>query len=288
LRAVPFQNDNEANEENLWFPNVLLGLIVVVCLLGRNSLTGRFKKLAPGEHDMERLAFVLGAFACLGLVDMSAYGQINIGGGGNRGNSGANIGQGFAKGEGSVKAKGQDGNSNNEGRRSSGNNNNRDGFNIGGRDGINIDPGKNGISIDSQRNKDRDNFRKDNDRHRDDLTKRSRIGDGNWDKFGIGRLDDSRYRNSSGNQWRYKKYGNDWFYWTPTGYWMFYGNGRWNRYDPDVYATYYYGDGYVPQQVVPTNFNGPYYEDSNGFYYLNGNQRVYDPTIRRQVNAVVN
>jgi len=171
-------------------------------------------------------------------------------------------------------------------------NKNRDGVNIGGKDGINIDAGKGGIVVDSQRNRDRDNDRKDNnrrddnDRRRDDLTKRARIGDGDWDKFGIGRLDDSRYRNQSGNQWRYKRYGNDWFYWAPAGYWMFYGNNHWNRYSPDVYATYYYGDNYIPQQqIVPANFNGPYYEDSNGFYYMNGNQRVYDPSIRRMVTA---
>jgi hypothetical protein len=183
------------------------------------------------------------------------------------------------------------GNSNNKN-----DNKNRDGVNIGGKDGINIDAGKGGIAVDSQRNKDRDNDRKDsnrrddNDRRRDDLTKRGRIGDGDWDKFGIGRLDDNRYKNQSGNQWRYKRYGNDWFYWAPAGYWMYYGNNHWNRYDPDSYATYYYGDGnYVPQQAaVPANFNGPYYEDSNGFYYMNGNQRVYDPSIRRNVNAAVN
>jgi len=166
-------------------------------------------------------------------------------------------------------------------------NKNRDGVNIGGKDGINIDAGKGGIAIDSQRNRDRDNDRKDNnrrddnDRRRDDLSKRGRIGDGDWDKFGIGRLDDSRYKNQSGNQWRYKRYGNDWFYWAPAGYWMYYGNNHWNRYDPDSYATYYYGNGYVPQQQVPANFNGPYFEDSNGFYYMNGNQRVYDQSIRR-------
>jgi len=173
---------------------------------------------------------------------------------------------------------------------------NRDGVNIGGKDGINIDAGKGGIAVDSQRNKDRDNDRRDgdrrdnNDRRRDDLTKRGHMGDSDFDRFGIGRLDDNRYRNQSGNQWRYKRYGSDWFYWTPSGYWMYYGNNRWNRYDPDSYATYYYGDsGYVPQQAaVPANFNGPYYEDSNGFYYMNGNQRVYDPSIRRGANASVN
>ena len=276
---------------------------------------------------MKSLAVLLGTLACFSLASITAYGQINVpgvGGGGNRGDNKTNV-QGNKDNKDDNKPdnnnrrgsnnknnagnKNDNKNDNNKDRGSANKNDNdnkdrgaannnkndnkkRDGVNIGGRDGINIDAGKGGIVVDSQRNKDRDNDRRDgdrrdNDRRRDDLTKRARIGDGDWDKFGIGRLDDSRYRNQSGNQWRYKRYGNDWFYWAPAGYWMFYGNNRWNRYDPDVYATYYYGPGgYVPQQqVVPANFNGPYYEDSNGFYYMNGNQRVYDPSIRRMVTA---
>jgi len=275
---------------------------------------------------MQRFAILLGTMAWLGLVTVTAFGQ--PGGDDKRSDNKPNAQGNKDGGKKDIKDNKPDNkpdnnrrsnnkpNDNDNRRGNSGNNKNdnkdggnsnkndndkdrgnasnkndnktRDGINVGGKDGINIDAGKGGISVDSQRNKDRDNDRKDNnrrddnDRRRDDLTKRARIGDGDWDRFGIGRLDDSRYRNQSGNQWRYKRYGNDWFYWAPAGYWMFYGNGNWNRYSPDVYATYYYGDNYVPrQQVVPANFNGPYYEDSNGFYYMNGNQRVYDPTIHR-------
>jgi len=254
---------------------------------------------------MKRFAILFGAVAWLGLA-MTAYGQLPGLGGSNdnkRGDNKPNV-QNKDNGNKDNKDNKPDNNNrrsnnkpDNDKDRGNANNNkndnkNRDGINIGGKDGINIDTGKGGLVVDSQRNRDRDGDRKDNnrrdnnDRRRDDLTKRDRIGDGDWDKFGIGRLDDSRYRNQSGNQWRYKRYGNDWFYWAPAGYWMFYGNNHWNRYSPDVYATYYYGDNYIPQQqVAPANFNGPYYEDSNGFYSMNGNQRVYDPSIRRMVTA---
>jgi len=243
-------------------------------------------------------------------------------GGGNRGGGGGGANLNVAPGGAKVESKGNanvrsgnanvqnkanaqskanmqsNANRNNDAARRATNNANRDGVNIGGRDGINIDAGRNGLQVDSQRDKDRDNARRnDNNRNksdrdrnnngrRDDLTSRGRIGDSDWDRFGIGRLDNNRYRNYSGNQWRYQRYGNDWFYWMPAGYWMFYGNGRWNRYDADVYSTYYYGNNYAQPpvqqtQVVPANFNGPFYEDSSGFYYMNGNQRVYDPSIQR-------
>jgi len=251
---------------------------------------------------MRRFAVTVSALALSALIGGSAFGQIGLGGGGkgsdggNRGGGGGganlNVNPGGAKLESKTNASVQSGNakkSNDAVRRSTSSNSNanRDGVNIGGRDGINIDAGRNGLQVDSQRNKDRDNNLRDNDRRnnndrRDDLTHRSRIGDSDWDRFGIGRLDNNRYRNYSGNQWRYQRYGSDWFYWMPAGYWMFYGNGRWNRYDADSYSAYYYGDTNVqPQQAVQANFNGPFYEDSSGFYYLNGSQRVYDPSIQR-------
>jgi hypothetical protein len=109
---------------------------------------------------------------------------------------------------------------------------------------------------------------------------RGRIGDSNWDRWGVGRLDDSRFRNSSGNDWRYRRWGNEWWYWMPAGYWMFWRNGDWVRYDPDAYT---YGDTYQGNYAAS---NGPYYEDSNGFYYIDGGRRIYDPSIRRVGGAV--
>jgi hypothetical protein len=250
------------------------------------------------DIKMRRFGVTVGALALSALVSASAFGQIDLGGGGaanlNVNPGGAKVeskGNANSQGNANVQSKANaqskgnvqtNANRNNDAARRATNNANRDGVNIGGRDGINVDAGRNGLQVDSQRNKDRDNDRRNNNDRRDDLTRRGRIGDSDWDRFGVGRLDNDRYRNYSGNQWRYKRYGSDWFYWMPAGYWMYYGNGRWNRYDADSYATYYYGDNYVqPQQAVQANFNGPFYEDSAGFYYMNGNQRVYDPSIQR-------
>jgi len=178
--------------------------------------------------------------------------------------------------DGGAKANVQSSSRDNDGPRSAfyrGDNNrgNNDGANLSARDALNVG-GKSGVSV---------------GRDGRDYIGRNRIGDSDFDRFGIGRMDDARYRTYSGNQWRYKRYGSDWFYWMPAGYWMFYGDGRWNRYEPDSYATYYYGDTYQqPQQPATTaGFNGPYYEDSSGFYHMNGNQRVYDPQIQRVANV---
>ncbi len=78
------------------------------------------------------------------------------------------------------------------------------------------------------------------------------------------------------NRWRYRRYGGDWWYWTPGGYWMFYRDGNWSRYNDDgTYQTY-------SEPTEATNaFNGPYYEDSNGFYYFDNGRRVYDSQIKR-------
>jgi len=146
--------------------------------------------------------------------------------------------------------------------------NDHDGVNLNAKDGVNIG-GRDGVTI----GRDGRNY-----------IGRTRIGDSDFDRYGIGRLDANRYASERGNQWRYRHYGNDWFYWMPAGYWMFYGDGRWNRYDADAYSTYYYGDNYQ-QPAAAANFSGPYYEDSNGFYHMNGNQRVYDPNIQRVANV---
>jgi hypothetical protein len=80
---------------------------------------------------------------------------------------------------------------------------------------------------------------------------------------------------------RYRRWGNEWWYWMPAGYWMFWRNGDWVRYDTDAYT---YDDNY--QQGNYASFNGPYYEDSNGFYYMQNGRRIYDPQIRRVANEV--
>jgi len=221
--------------------------------------------------------------ACIGFLSATAFAApgISVGGGGGGGGRGDGGGpRASLNAGGGVKANVQSsdrGNRNGDDGRRSANYRGNDGINIGGRNGVTFGGdrgginvgGRNGVSV---------------GRDGRDYIGRSRIGDNGWDRWGIGRMDDSRYRNYSGNQWRYRRYGNDWFYWMPAGYWMFYGDGRWNRYDADSYASYYYGDNYQ-QPSVAANFSGPYYEDSNGFYSLNGNERVYDPSIRRVANV---
>jgi hypothetical protein len=102
----------------------------------------------------------------------------------------------------------------------------------------------------------------------------NKMGDSNWDKNGIGSMDESKHKDDKDNKWRYQHMGKDWWYWMPGGYWDYYRYGRWNRYNVDTY---------VDMSPAPSNgsANGPYYEDQNGFYYLNGNRKVYDPQIQR-------
>jgi hypothetical protein len=135
-----------------------------------------------------------------------------------------------------------------------------------GRDnvGVNVDRGRVGVNVDRNRSGDR-----------------GRLGDRDYDRHGIGALDDSRYRGRNDNRWRFTKWHNQWWYWMPAGYWMAWDGGRWNRYDEGSYVDNYYND----QQPIASNASGPYYEDQNGFYSFEGNRKVYDPQIRR-VNSV--
>jgi hypothetical protein len=92
------------------------------------------------------------------------------------------------------------------------------------------------------------------------------LGDNNFDKNGIGSLDEKKFSNEKDNKWRYSRKGNAWWYWAPGGYWMYWRNGDWSRYNVDNYVD---------------ALSGPYYEDDNGFYSLQGDRKVYDPQIRR-------
>jgi hypothetical protein len=108
------------------------------------------------------------------------------------------------------------------------------------------------------------------------------LGDRGFDRRGIGPLDEARYAGYRDNNWRYRRWGNEWWYWLPTGRWDYYRDGRWNSYDYDSYV-----DVYQQNQPVQTaNYNGPYYEDQNGFYYMDGNRKVYDSQIRRVAGEV--
>jgi hypothetical protein len=157
--------------------------------------------------------------------------------------------------------------------------------NVGGGDrgrgaDINVDAGRGGANIEANVDRGNRTDRRESvvDRNRSNTRDRGKIGDNNWDRWGVGRLDDSRFRNNAGNDWRYRRWGNEWWYWMPAGYWMYWRNGDWTRYDADSYS---YGD-----QGNYASFSGPYYEDSNGFYYLQNDRRIYDPQIRRVGNEV--
>lgn len=114
------------------------------------------------------------------------------------------------------------------------------------------------------------------------LDRTAHLGDRSYDKRGIGALDEARYANSRDNNWRYRRWGNEWWYWLPTGTWDYWRDGRWYPYDYDNYVDVYQQN----QPVQAVNYNGPYYEDQNGFYYMNGNRRMYDPQIRRVAGEV--
>lgn len=78
------------------------------------------------------------------------------------------------------------------------------------------------------------------------------------------------------DRWRYRQYGGNWWYWLPAGYWMYYRDGNWSRYNDG--GTY---EAYSEPTQAANGFHGPYYEDSNGFYYFDQGRRVYDSHIRR-------
>ncbi len=114
------------------------------------------------------------------------------------------------------------------------------------------------------------------------VDRNSHLGDGQFDRRGIGPLDANRYANSRDNNWRYRRWGNEWWYWGRAGNWLYWRDNRWYPYDYDSYTDVYQQN----QPVQAANYNGPYYEDQNGFYYMNGNQKVYDPQIHRTAGEV--
>jgi hypothetical protein len=143
--------------------------------------------------------------------------------------------------------------------------------------GANVNVDRNGANMQVERGRDGANVNVDRNRNVD----RARLGDREFDRHNIGALDDSRFRGRNDNRWRYSRWHNQWWYWMPAGYWMVWNNDRWNRYDADAYV-----DNYSDQQPLASNASGPYYEDRNGFYYFEGNRKIYDPQIRRVANSV--
>ncbi len=206
---------------------------------------------------MRTFFYLIGFAMYTALAVGVAYGEPRgRDGGGTGGNNAGNVARGVDRGDGNI------------GRTVDGAADGR---------GANVNVDRNGANVQVDRGRDGANVNVDRNRNVD----RARLGDREFDRHGIGALDDNRFRGRNDNRWRYSRWHNQWWYWMPAGYWMVWNNDRWNRYDTDTYV-----DNYSNQQPLASNASGPYYEDQNGFYYFEGNRKVYDPQIRRVANSV--
>ena len=137
----------------------------------------------------------------------------------------------------------------------------RVGVNAGGNIGVNVDRGP----MLSTRNQ-------------------ARLGTRDFDRRGIGRIDEGRFAGQKDNNWRYSRWHDRWWYWLPAGGWVWWNGDRWANYDADTYVDNY-GSYAAPQTAVAAGSSGPYYEDQGGFFYYRGGQKVYDPNIQRVAGA---
>jgi hypothetical protein len=71
-----------------------------------------------------------------------------------------------------------------------------------------------------------------------------------------------------------QRHGNNWLYWSPRGNWLIYQGGSWIPYSAETYVA----PSYAP--AVQAIYPGPYYYDQNGFYYIIGGAKVYQPQIQ--------
>ena len=91
------------------------------------------------------------------------------------------------------------------------------------------------------------------------------------------RQDRAAARNDA-ERWRFARYNNEWWYWTPGNYWMYYRDNNWNRYDAEAFQPYSrYSTGY---RGVPPDNNPAIYTDEYGRQY----RRDYSP-LRRALRA---
>src|SRR5262249_42998356 len=141
-----------------------------------------------------------------------------------------------------------------------------------GRVDVDVNRGRVGVDLNRNRSLDgaRANINVRTPRQDYFVERGNRIGDRNFDRHGIGIVDDRAFVGRGDNRWRYRNWNNEWWYWMPGGYWSFYRGDRWNRYEPDGYIAYndYYNNTPAPAVVATPTSNGPYYEDQNGFYYM--------------------
>jgi hypothetical protein len=113
------------------------------------------------------------------------------------------------------------------------------------------------------------------------VDRKNNLGDGGFDKHRIGTLDEKKYADRKDNYWRYRHWGNEWWYWLPESHWSYWRDGRWNHYDANTYVE---ASPTAVDSGSSSSASGPYYEDQNGFYTLQGNRKVYDPQIRREAS----
>jgi hypothetical protein len=71
-------------------------------------------------------------------------------------------------------------------------------------------------------------------------------------------------QSAAGDSWRFQRYNNEWWYWMPGNYWMFYRDNNWSRYDPNTFR---------PLSRYRTAYRGP--------MGLNQNGAVVNPDFQR-------
>jgi hypothetical protein len=73
--------------------------------------------------------------------------------------------------------------------------------------------------------------------------------------------------NAAGDSWRFQRYNNEWWYWMPGNYWMFYRDNSWSRYDPNTFR---------PLSRYRTAYRGPMGLNQNGTAVNPDLQRLRD------------
>ena len=78
------------------------------------------------------------------------------------------------------------------------------------------------------------------------------------------------------DRWRFARYNNEWWYWMPGNYWMFYRDNNWNRYDADSFQPYFPNSRYTTAYRGIPDENSGVYIDEYGRQY----RRDYSPLRR--------
>jgi hypothetical protein len=79
------------------------------------------------------------------------------------------------------------------------------------------------------------------------------------------------------NRWRYRWYGDRWWYWTPESRWMWYGDGGWTYYAPSPAPHVTYSPGYAYPDYYYNYPYGYYYPYGYGYYGPRVGVNVWGP-----------